>query len=113
MISSEVVTRFLSEGDLPDDGEYVLGRVLNKPWRDADDLSGSRFFVVVKFVRGISEAERDTLPDSDPRKRIFMFGDEFGNNEKGYEWSSFGTSRFFGQEIDAWVSLDDIQYQKE
>jgi hypothetical protein len=90
---------------LPKDNQYVLAHLAKDNWRDSDDPDGNRYWVVVKFRRGLSLQERDLLPDSDPRKGTYMFADEHANNKVPYRWDTFGPSSYFGQEVDRWVKL--------
>jgi hypothetical protein len=90
---------------LPKDKQYVLAHLTIDNWHDSDDPKGNRYWVVVKFRRGLSLQERDSLADSDPRKGAYKFGDQEGNNKVPYEWDTFGSSSFFGQEVDYWEEL--------
>ena len=90
---------------LPADGQYVLVHLLISNWADHDDPEGNRYFRVVKFVKGISEDEREKLPNNDPRKFQYVGGDTHGNNLVPYYWTEFGPSTFFGQEVDFWWEL--------
>lgn len=93
---------------LPQHNQYVLAHLTLDNWRDGDDPLANRYWVVVKFVKGISKAERVKLPDSDKRKRTIYGCDEHGNNLKPYEWDSFGPSSYFGQYVDVWCELPNL-----
>ena len=62
-------------------------------------------WAIATFCRGLSQAERAKLPNSDIRKRTYSFGDEEGNNLVPYEWDKFGPGSFFGQEASCWCHL--------
>ena len=98
----------ISKGEYPKDNQYVLARLSGKPWGDRDDPKGHRFFSVVKFERGITKAERLEMPDCD-RKNTYRSEDEAFNNQKGYCWSEFGPDRHFGQDVDVWYDLGDLE----
>jgi len=89
---------------LPEDNTYVVARYTGGNWSDSDDQNGVNW-KVVKFVRGLSKSERDALPDSDQRKRVYSGADEGGNNFLPYQWKEFGPGSFFGQEVDYWMML--------
>ncbi|QVW55826.1 hypothetical protein pEaSNUABM9_00245 [Erwinia phage pEa_SNUABM_9] len=91
------------KGELPDEGTYVLAHHTRGTWVDTDQEGCE--WVVVKLVRGLSQAERDALPVNDPRKGVISFGDEWGNNTKGYAWNQFGPDSFFAEDIDAWCHI--------
>tara|TARA_R110000851_G_scaffold26163_3_gene74447 strand:+ start:291 stop:545 length:255 start_codon:yes stop_codon:yes gene_type:complete len=74
-------------------------------WGDDDDPFGDRYWVVVKFIKGMSEKDRALLPDDNERKVTYRKGDIHGNNRRPYEWQAFGPSSFFGQEVDLWCEL--------
>lgn len=80
----------------PRDGQYVLVKLLKDNWI-ADD-KGDHYFKVVQFVRGLSLAEREALPDTDRAKYSFCSADVHGNNLRPYCWDTFGPSCYFGQE---------------
>jgi hypothetical protein len=88
---------------LPKDNQYVLAHLAKDNWHDSDDPDGNRYWVVVKFRRGLSQKDRDLLADDDPRKGTYMFGDQEGNNKVPYD--TFGASSYFGQEVDRWEEL--------
>ena len=90
---------------LPEDGQYVLAHFPDQPWSAAGADNNEHKWVVVKFSRGISIAERESLPSSDQRKRMYISADEDGNNTKPYHWKSFGACSFFGQEATLWCEL--------
>ena len=97
----------VAEGDLPKDRTYVLAKHLVKTWIDKDDQAGVSW-IVVKFIRGLSLADREKLADDDERKRIWKPEDEGnGNNRVPYLWKPFGSGEFFGHAIECWTSLPD------
>lgn len=105
-------TNFISEGQFPKHDQYVLARVLKDNWGDTCPLENF-YWKVVKFQKGISEKERSELPSDSQRKKKYKGCDVSGNNLVPWNWSEFGLGKYFGQEVDAWVSLDEIQHVKE
>ncbi len=99
--------KILRTDRLPKDGQYVLAYFPDMPWDDPDAKNNHHKMVVVKFERGISVKEREALPDSDERKRMYTSADEDGNNEVPYFWDSFGPGSFFGQEAECWYELPE------
>ena len=99
------MTNHNTEDFLPEPNQYVLAHLNKDNWGDSDDPDGNRYWVVVKFIKGISELERSMLPDSAKRKNSYHTGDVHGNNEKPYEWQEFGPSKYFGQDVDFWCEL--------
>ena len=93
---------------LPENNTYVLAHFPNSPWSDSDCKNGEHKWVVVKFIRGISEGEREKLDASDPRKRTYTAADEHSNNRVPYYWDTFGPGSFFGQECSVWCELPNI-----
>ena len=92
---------------LPKHKQYVLVHLVDRPWGDNDDPQGNRFWRVVKFYKGISKHDRETM--SGPRARFYHSEDEWGNNQKSYCWKEFGPGTFFGQEIDCWCELPILE----
>lgn len=92
---------------LPKDKTYVLVHVNRDNWIDRDDPKNV-CFKVMKFVRGISKEERDTMPDCE-RKRWIRPEDEYGNNLKPYYWREFGPGSEFGQNVDYWMDLPELR----
>ncbi|AUR81735.1 hypothetical protein NVP1089O_85 [Vibrio phage 1.089.O._10N.261.51.F9] len=76
----------ISNGELPEKGQYVLGYLKKDNWCDDSDTLDNRYFKVVKF----SPCE------------------PHGNNQTPYEWREFGPSTYFGHEIDVWYPLEDL-----
>ncbi len=101
-------TQWISVKDrLPEGGKYVLCRHTRGTWRDSQDQENVNC-VVLKFVRGISIAEREKMAwDSSDRKRIYKSEDEHGNNQRPYNWQEFGPDSFFGQDISHWMPLPE------
>lgn len=92
--------RSTKNGEFPSDGQYVLGRIIDRPWLDNSDKDGNRFFVVVRFCRGRPESK---IHDGECR-----FADQHGNNLVPWRWDAFGPGSFFGQEIEEWWDLQEI-----
>lgn len=90
---------------LPADKTYVLARYTGGNWHDSDHQSGC-VWQVVKFVRGLSLKERQSMPDC-TRKRRWHSEDEGMNNERPYCWDSFGPGCLFGQAVDCWLPLPE------
>jgi len=120
-----------TEKDLPPEGKYVWARHNKDNHFDSDDQYGVNF-VVVKLVKGISKAQRNTLSILRITKTVRQFVDtsitptgccikhslacnlysgcdEWGNNEKPYNWESFGPSSYFGQEITHWMEIPKVE----
>jgi hypothetical protein len=108
--------------ELPNHGEYVLVHVTLDNWGDNPDV----YFRVVRFERGISQAQRDQMkrgeiPDGDEygaiapndywqrvnskRSDTVRGADEWGNNKRAYQWVEHGAGSFFGQEVDYWMRI--------
>lgn len=92
---------------LPEEGKYVLARYNGENWIDSDDPDNLNC-VVVKLEKGISEEERQRLPDDDKRKKIYKAGDQYGNNLLPYRWITFGPSRFFSTQISYWQPIEPL-----
>ena len=92
----------------PKNKQYVLVLLNNDNWCDSDDPEGDRYYKVVKFIKGLSKEDRKKLPDDNMSKFLFSGGDEDGNNLKPYCWDSFGASSYFGQDVDYWFELPQI-----
>jgi hypothetical protein len=90
---------------LPENKTYVLAYFPNMPWGDSDSKNDEHKWVVVKFIRGISQQERDSLSEHDVRKHHVFAQDEDGNNLVPYIWKAFTGFSFFGQECTKWVEL--------
>lgn len=89
---------------LPKNNTYVLARYTGGNWTDNDHQSGV-VWKVVKFVKGITEAEREALPSGSSRKRSYHSEDVQGNNLVPYCWREFGPGKLFGQDVDFWMDL--------
>lgn len=98
---------------LPNDNQYVLVHLTNDNWLDDDDPEGNRYFKVAKFIKGLSQQDRDELPEGHPRKNSYHMEDVSGNNQVPYCWSSFGMDVYFGQEVDFWFELPKLNQQGE
>lgn len=101
--------RYVKDGDLPKNKQYVLIHLTLDNWGDSDDPDGNRYYQVAKFVRGLSYEAREKLPFDDQRKILFRGCDEWQNNSVAYSWMPFGESGFFGQEVDFWCELPSIK----
>ena len=92
---------------LPDNNTYVLIHCDVDNWFDSDDQRGVKFRVA-KFVRGLSVAEREKLPDNHSRKKTIKGSDEHGNNLLPYCWYQFGPGSLFGQDVDYWMPILEL-----
>lgn len=68
---------------------------------------------VAWIEKGISEEERNNLPDDDDRKNIYESCDEHGNNLVPYSWETFGPQEYFGQDVYAWAYIDYCPFKPE
>ena len=89
---------------LPPERKYVIGKTTAR-WKDEDDPENVNV-IVVKLIKGISLKERSELDNSDQRKKLFSASDEWGNNERPYNWETFGPTNFFGQDVIEWKFID-------
>lgn len=99
---------------LPLHNTYVLAHFPDRPWGDRSATNNEHKWVVVKFVRGISEIDRQAMkldllpnPKYGPhlRAEVYCGEDEHANNLVPYNWDAFGPSSFFGQEASVWTHL--------
>ena len=115
-----------SEKDLPEEGKYVWARHNRGTWNDSTDQENVNC-VVIKLVRGISKADRESMKENNTdylymqpedhgshkisglRSDMYIFGDEEGNNMVPWAWFSFGSDSFFGQEITHWTSIEPLK----
>ncbi len=111
--STTMKIHYPDQDDLPGDNSYVLAWVPSRPWNDSHDPEGLRFWRVLKFQRGITQAEREALPYRDKRKKIFRGCDEWDNNKCGYNWQEFGPGSYFGQEVKAWIDLSELNQEAQ
>lgn len=95
----------ISKGEFPKNRTYVLIHVPNRPWYDSDDEVG-KFWKVAKFVRGISEEERENAML--PRRNTYKGCDVHGNNLVPYNWTEFGPDSHFGQDVENWCELPTL-----
>lgn len=95
-----------TDDELPPENTYVLGYYNGDNWDDPDDPE-QVYCVVVKFVKGISLAEREAMPDCD-RKRQYHNEDQHDNNVLPYSWKTFGPSTFYSQYIKFWKPLEPV-----
>ena len=117
---------------LPNDKEYVLVHLVKDNWIDKDDPLGNRYWCVAKFVRGISEDEREKMKRGEiedgvsigltcptppgiwiehenKRSSVYRAEDEHANNLVPYCWETFGPDSFWGQEVDYWCELPTVE----
>ena len=76
------------KNQLPNDKTYVLVHYTGDRWKDSDDQEGCEW-KVAKFVRGISQKEREEMEECE-RKRTICSEDEWGNNQRPFFWDEFG-----------------------
>ena len=93
----------LTKNELPEENVYVLVHIKN----EFNNCDVKNYYAVARIEKGISEEERDKMPEC-PRKRRYYPGDVFGNNLVPYNWSTIGPAAFFGQEVDKWAYIDDM-----
>lgn len=95
---------------LPENNTYVLIHAPNRPWIPSPNTTNPEgvFWIVAKFVRGISEEERNSLDVSDERRNRYCSADVHGNNLLPYCWNEFGPDSFFGQEVEHWCELPTL-----
>lgn len=89
---------------LPEDNQTVLIHLNNENLGNNPDW----YWVTATFRRGLSQAERAKLSDSNIRKRTYSFGDEEGNNAVPYKWDGHGYSSYWGQDVDYWCELPKL-----
>ena len=97
-----------TKNSLPNNNQYVLAYFPDSPWIDSDAKNTEHKWVVVKFQRGLSVAEREALPETNERKGIVKDCDEGESNHVPYGWVTFGPAYFFGQEAKYWSELPKI-----
>lgn len=102
----------ISKGQMPPANKYIAVYAGNRPWIDSDDRKNVHW-KIAKMVVGISVEERMALAQSDrleDRKRAKQYrrGDEEGNNLVPYCFDEFGVDWHFGQDIDAWFELPEM-----
>ena len=100
---------------LPPEGKYVLVHLALDNYSDEQDPEGV-YFTVAKLTNGITLRDRKRMdagelpnPDFDGYKRslVFCSEDEGGNNEKSYNWDTFGPDKYFGQDVDRWMPIPE------
>jgi len=89
---------------LPEEGKYVFARHDRGTWSDSSDQDNVNC-VVVKLKKGISAKERELLGLDCERARAYYSEDEGFNNLVPYNWDSFGSDSFFGQDITHWLPI--------
>lgn len=87
-------------GQLPRDGQYVLGLTIDRPWLDSGDEEGFRFFRVVKFV--IIDEKKST---SGRRKKK---SNKSEIRDVKWKWVEFGPGQYQAQEIELWWDLGEL-----
>ena len=88
---------------LPDDGTWVLAHYNGDNWGE----DKGQYWIVAKFIRGRSMAERKADLNYDTRDCISA-EDEYGNNERAFYWNEFGPGSKFGQDVDYWMALPNV-----
>lgn len=115
-----------TKDELPEEGKYVLARHNRGTWHDSTDQDNVNC-VVVKLVKGISEKERELMkkglmdnPEDDcyiscgvmlkgKRSSSYYASDQYANNKVPYNWETFGSDSFFGQDISYWTKIDKLE----
>jgi hypothetical protein len=113
---------------LPPEGKYVLVHIAKEKLQVFADPKDGRY-EVAKLCRGISLKEREVMKRGDiPDPEVFGLvmqndvrmeikskrsatirsEDEHGNNQRPYNWQSFGPGDFFGQEVDYWMPIPSL-----
>lgn len=87
---------------LPDEGSYVLVRVLTV--RDSIDRDGSRVRVM-KIFKGLTSGERKAEELKTGFPRPYGNSDQHENNLVPYKWQDAGACNSFGQEVTHWQPL--------
>lgn len=95
---------FYTKNILPPEGQYVIGYYKNAAWKDNTDNINHKC-KIVKLIKGITEEERNKLLNDNPRKKTYSSGDVIGNNHVPYCWKTFGSGKFFGQDIEYWTFI--------
>jgi len=93
-----------TKDELPKEGKYVLVHLIDED--EEDDT-----YSVAKIKIGISEEERDRLLDEDEddeRGNLYCGEDEDGNNEAPYIWLTPGADDYFGQDVDRWLEIPEL-----
>lgn len=93
------------KGRKPKNKQYVLVHLTLDNWGDKDDPHGDRYWVVAKYIEGITREEREKLDANNPKKRLYKVGDVFGNNLVPYSFTEFGPNAHCGQDVDYWCEL--------
>jgi hypothetical protein len=99
--------KYTFNGDLPVANQYVLAHLTTGNRGDRSDPAGNRYWVVVKFLKGLSVDDRAVLPEGE-EKRTYSSEDQAFNNHCPYCWGSFGPATYFGQDVDVWCELPSI-----
>lgn len=120
------MSEWVSVGDrLPEDKQWVLVRLEKTNWQSDGKIVGDHLLRVVQFNRGLTEEDRELMRSGVfnneiercwnaaddyhdvPRSELYKGCDQKGNNLKPYNWSTFGASNFFGQEVEYWMDLPE------
>jgi hypothetical protein len=110
---------------LPEEGKYVLAKHTRGTWHDSQDQENVNC-VVVKLVKGLSKEDRERMKKGEiketfekgwclsegwadhKRSSTYRACDEDGNNQRPYNWQSFGADSFFGQDISHWCEIPKL-----
>lgn len=96
---------FKTTEQLPPDLTWVVAHYVGDNWIDTKTINpGGQYWKVVRFERGLSQRDRDALPDCE-RRRTHKAQDVGFNNEVPYYWDEFGPGKLFGQDVDMWFHL--------
>jgi hypothetical protein len=100
---------FKLDEKLPPNNTYILIHVPGRPWGDSSSDGKGLFYKVAKFVEGLSQKDRDALPEDNMRKKTWRGCDEnSGNNLTPYYFEEFGPGTYFGQEVNAWAFIEYV-----
>lgn len=101
----------LVKKELPEEKRLVIIYVPNRPW--GWNGKGDIHYQIAWLEKGISQKEREALPDNSKRKWTYTHGDEGFNNSVPFCWETFGPDRFFGQEAKAWAYFEEYREELE
>lgn len=91
---------------LPEEGQQCICLRNQTNWLDGN--GGAIHHVLAFFRKGLSQEDRDKLPDTDERKRTYCSEDEWNNNLVPYRWEQFGPGSQFGQDISYWAPAPEM-----
>ena len=90
-----------AKGELPADGEYVLGHYTGGNWM-SDDPGNRQNFILLRFHLG---QDLGTPKVGSMRMTAYDMYD-IGNNRRPYGWSyAHGHGTLFGQDVDFWCRI--------